>query len=134
LLWFSSCSRFMQAGDTFVITFDHSGPKPHLWILLTEPKQGEPVILVSVTTLRHEKDQTVVLQPGDHPWINHASVVHFGDALVTEGDRLQGWVDGNLAAPNVPCSKPLLKLIRDGIRSSEFTPKKVLRLLDSLKN
>lgn len=123
----------MNAGDTFLISFDHTGPKPHLWILLTDPSQGEPAILVSVTTLRHGKDQTVVLQPTDHPWVRHPSAVLFGDAFVTEAKRLQEWIDGSLAMPKEACSPDLLALVRSGLRSSEFTPKKIIRLLDSLK-
>lgn len=123
----------MRSGDTFIITFDHTGPRPHLWILVTEPAQGEPAVLVSVTTLRHAKDQTVVLQPGDHAWIQHASVVYYADAQVTTQERLQAWIDGGLAEPNDPCSGELLNLIRSGISASEFTPKKVQRLFQSIQ-
>jgi len=64
----------MGAGSTYVIRFEHTGPQPHLWIQVTEPDAEGRAILVSVTTLREGKDQTVVLQPGD-PSVGEASVV-----------------------------------------------------------
>jgi hypothetical protein len=119
----------MRAGDTFVISFDHVGPTPHLWILAAGPDAEGRIVLVSITTLRRGKDQTVVLQSGDHPFVEHPSCVFYQDAMIADASRLEDWIAGDLAKPFEPCSAELLKLVRDGFNASEFTPKKVMRLI-----
>lgn len=119
----------MRAGDTYLISFEHVGPTPHLWILAAGPDADGRIVLVSVTTLRRGKDQTVVLQPGDHPFVKHASCVFYQDAIIAYASRLEEWISGELATPSDSCSAELLTLVRDGFSASEFTPKKVLRVI-----
>ena len=50
--------------------------KAHLWIAVTEPQpDSSQIVIVSLTTLRYDRDQTVILQPGDHPFITHQTIV-----------------------------------------------------------
>jgi hypothetical protein len=118
----------MCTGDTYLISFEHV-PTPHLWILAAGPFADGQVVLVSITTLRRGKDQTVVLQPGDHPFVQHPSCVFYQDAMIVQAARLEEWIAGEIATPLAPCSAKLLKLVCDGFGASEFTPKKVLRLI-----
>lgn len=53
----------MRAGDCWIIQFEHSGPKAHLWFLLVDPQPNGMAVIASVTTLRHNADQTVIRQP-----------------------------------------------------------------------
>jgi len=66
----------MDCGDTFLMPAPGGRITPHLWIVITTP---DPVThlcgIVSVTTLRNSKDQTIILQPGDHPFIRHQSTI-----------------------------------------------------------
>jgi hypothetical protein len=122
----------MRAGDTYFIAFQHTGPKRHLWVLATEPDADGRIVLVSISSLRDGTDQTVVLQRGDHPFVTHPSCVFYADAMIVQASRLDEWITGDLAKPDQPCSAELLKLVCDGFAASEFTPKKVLRLVRGL--
>jgi hypothetical protein len=113
----------MHCGDTLLMPA--RGPlKPHLWIVVTEPVDNQCVI-VSVTTLRNDRDETVTLGVGDHPFLTHASSVQFADAQFADDMKLMAQVAARNALPRQPCSQRMLKLIQDGILASPFTPKKI---------
>ena len=80
---------------------------PHLWIVVTEP---DPV--VSVTTLRNSKDQTVILRVGDHPFILHESTIFYGDAMIVDAQRLENQIAAGLAVRRDPCPAVTLKLVQ----------------------
>ena len=96
-----------------------AGPQryPHLWIIATDPDpQSNLAVIVSVTTLRHAADQTVVLRKGDHQFILHDSVVLFGDSRIIDVRKLQTY-------PNhKPCSAALVDEILSGLRASPSLP------------
>jgi len=50
----------MDCGDTFLMPAPGGAATPHLWIIITQP---DPIThecaIVSVTTLRNSKDQTI---------------------------------------------------------------------------
>jgi hypothetical protein len=53
----------------------------HLWVTLTEPEGNPPqVVLVNLTSFRLDADATVILTPGDHPFIRHKTVINYSDA------------------------------------------------------
>ncbi|HYW44834.1 MAG TPA: hypothetical protein VE959_18375 [Bryobacteraceae bacterium] len=83
--------------------------------------------IVSVTTLRNSKDQTIILRPGDHPFIRHDSAIFYGDAMIVDALRLESEIAAGLALVREKCSKPTLKLVQDGVLASPFTRPKVLR-------
>ena len=103
----------------------------HLWIIATEPVNDRAVI-VSVTTLRHNVDQTVVLQKGDHPFIEHQSGVFFGDSRIVNITLLAEQVEDGYVSNHHPCDPWLIDEIAMGLRASPLTPKKILNFLDGL--
>ena len=116
----------MKCGDTLLIPAPGSGVTPHLWIICTEPTVDHLCIVVSVTTLRHNKDQTVTLYVGDHPFIRHPSIVFYADARIVDVRRLRSDLSSRLVEDREPCSSGLLKLVQQGIMASPFTPKKII--------
>lgn len=101
---------------------------PHLWIVVTQPEsQTHLCAIVSVTTLRNSKDQTVILRPGDHPFIRHDSTIFYGDAMIVDARRLDAEIVAGLALVNARCPAATLKLVQDGVGASPFTRPKVLR-------
>lgn len=96
--------------------------KPHLWFVLTNPEGKPPrVVAVMVRTVTRFTDPTVVLKPGDHPFIRHESAVHYSTARWLN-------VSGLLAAMNVgkchlteDMSGKLLRRVRKGLLDSPFT-------------
>lgn len=100
----------MRCGDTLLIPAPGSDVIPHLWIIVTEPApETHRCAIVSVTTLRYNKDQTVTLVPGDHPFIRHPSIVFYADAQIVDVRQLRADVLARVAEPREGCSPDLLK-------------------------
>jgi len=114
----------MHCGDTLLIPANAgSGETPHLWIIVTEP---DPFCaIVSLSTLRYSKDQTVVLRKGEHPFIRHDTAVLYMYAEIANVAQLRTQISEGCAVPHDPCNAGLLKLIQDGIFASDFTPRRI---------
>lgn len=95
---------------------------PHLWVVITDPDPDSHLCgIVSVTTLRNNKDQTVILRVGDHPFIRHESTISYGDAMVVDARRIESEIAAGLAVRRDPCPAATLKLIQQGVTASPFT-------------
>ncbi len=118
----------MDCGDTFLMPAPGGAATPHLWIVLTPPDQQTNLCaIVSVTTLRNTKDQTIILRIGDHPFIRHESTILHGDAMIVNSVRLDSEIEAGLALVREKCSAATLKLVQDGVGASPFTRPKILR-------
>ena len=120
----------MNRGDTFLLP---AGPQrwPHLWIVVTDPHfSTTETVVVSVTTLRNSADQTLVLRRGDHPFIQHDSVVHYEDSRSYLGSQIDSLIDSGEVQRHYACTYKLIDEIEAGLRNSPFTPQKVLRFLE----
>ena len=82
----------LHCGDTLLMPLLVPQRLPHLWIIITEPGLDERCVIVCVTTLRNDRDQTVTLVPGDHPFIKHPSVILFADAQIARVISLEGQI------------------------------------------
>ncbi len=112
----------MCAGDTFLMAVAGRSAKLHLWFVLTDPDpETDEVVIVSLTTLRPGKDQTVILRRGDHPFISHESVVAYSDARRVTIAELRHAMRTGLITPHQVCSHGILKHIQDGLLASPFT-------------
>ena len=112
----------MQCGDTLLNPAPGFG-NTHLWVIVTEP---DPLcIIVSLTTLRFSRDQTVVLNVGDHPFIRHETAVLYSDARIVDVSLLEAEVKAGTAQIHKSCPSATLKLIQDGITASPHTARKV---------
>ena len=116
-----------RAGETF---FRVSGPTgSHLNVVLCDPTdfptyRTQSVICVDICSLEEVvwHDQTVVLSPGDHPFIRRASYVNYSQAAVHHAaslENLVGRVRGYDAAEAVTYA--LLVRLRDGAVRSGHT-------------
>lgn len=118
----------MDCGDTFLMPTPGGAATLHLWIVVTQPDpQTHLLAIVSVTTLRNSKDQTVILRPGDHPFIRHDSTIFYGDAMIVDEQRLETEIAAGLAVVRDKCPNATLKLAQDGVAASPFTRPKFLR-------
>ena len=116
-----------------MIQFAGSGPTSHLWVLLPDPAADGISVIVSVTTLRHNADQTVILRPGDHPFMRHPSFVLFADSQFVSTVELGKWIETGLARSHQPFSTKLLTVVLDGVMASDFTPKKIIDFFKLIK-
>jgi hypothetical protein len=116
----------MRCGDTFLMS-PRSNFELHLWIIITDvDKDSGLVAIVSLTTLRHNVDQTLILRKGDHPFVEHESAVYFTDARLAELKGIDAHVTAGTIRPHQPCSATLLKEIQQGALACDLTPHKVL--------
>jgi hypothetical protein len=120
----------MQRGDTILLPV---GPQRwlHLWIVCTRPLPvTTEAVVVGVTTLRNDADQTVLLAKGDHPFIKHDSVVRYSDARIYRCSKILAQVKSGSIETDCRCTDELIDQIEEGIWSSPFTPKKILRFME----
>ena len=118
----------MECGDTFLMPAPGGTATPHLWIVITEPDSVSNLCaIVSVTTLRNSKDQTVPLRVGDHPFIRHDSTIFYGDGMIVDARRLEHEIAAGLAVRRDKCTAATLKLVQQGVAASPFTRPKFLR-------
>jgi hypothetical protein len=119
----------LNCGDTF-LTADEDEDW-HLWVVITPPSEGE-VVTVSVTTRRNRSETLVVLQPGDHPFIRHQSVVAYSFSRVRMVEDIEAAIASGAAKQREAVSHELLIRIRGGLVDSEFTPNGVRHFYQSV--
>lgn len=85
-------------GSTLLIP---SGPKHHLFIVLTKPCRLGRVSMVNITSVipGTTYDQTCVLQPGEHNFIRRLSYVYYRKARVESVATLRIGVRDNNFIP-----------------------------------
>lgn len=120
----------LNCGDTF-LTGDDEDDDYHLWIIVTQPSEGE-VITVSVTTQRKKSENLVVLQAGDHPFITHPSVIAYGYSKIRAVDDIENAIRNGSAKQREPVSEAILQKVRNGLADSDFTPNYVRHYFNSL--
>lgn len=100
-----------------------SNPIPHLWIVASDVENGTgKCVIVNVTTLGHICDKTVILHAGDHPSIQHDSIVRYQDAMITTEKAIEAAIRGGATFRKQPCSSDMLKRVCEGIGISKDTP------------
>lgn len=96
--------------------------KPHLWFVLTDP-QGQPprVVAVMLRTVTRFTDPTVVLKPGDHPFVRHDSAVHYSTARWLSVEAIMAAMKVGKCHLKEDVSRKLLRRVRQGLLDSPFT-------------
>jgi hypothetical protein len=96
--------------------------KPHLWLVLTDVIPAPPrVVAVMLRTATRFTDPTLILQPGDHPFIRHASSVHYSSATFLSLGRIGVALRTGNAHLREDMSEQLLERVRAGLLQSPFT-------------
>jgi hypothetical protein len=119
----------LSCGDTFLMP-KSSRATEHLWVVITQPEPGASLaVCVSITTRRSNSELTVILYPGDHPFIRHESVVHYADAQILDLDHVQRALDAHISGivctQHQPCNQALLMRIQQGLLISKLVPNNV---------
>lgn len=115
-----------RAGQTFLFPINDPFRTRHLWIIATNPcPEIDSFAVVSCTTLRGAKDQTVTLTRGDHPFLKWDTCLAYALAEVISVDALQRRLDEGSAEMNADLKPDLLKLVVSGFGASDFTKNRV---------
>ena len=113
----------MEGGDTFLVDSPGSSYDSHLWIVLSRPNlDPNHVLIVNLTSWREDTDQSCILQPGDHPYVEHKTCVHYpGSKIVAQRDLDRLLATGKIVS-HIPVGPALLDRIREGaIRSPRMS-------------
>jgi hypothetical protein len=110
----------LSCGDTF-LTGDGNEDNFHLWIILSSPTEGE-VVTACLVTAHKRSERLVVLNKGDHSFVQHESVIAYRFSQIRAVEDIQELLRSGAAKPRDPVSPALLKRIQTGLLDSDFTP------------
>jgi hypothetical protein len=104
----------MKSGDTFLMPAPGISTRiPHLWIVVTDPtEESQAVMIVSITTLRHGAEQTVILRKGEHPFIDRDSSVCYADTRIVDARDLDGKARAGQIKMHAACPTKTLGNVR----------------------
>jgi len=101
--------------------------RDHLWIVISLPDETGALVLVNFTTWKENKDQSCVVEPGDHPFIKNKTVVAYKNAWVCTAGEQNAFLRSAQQREDV--SEALLQRIQEGT-DSDFIPQKAKRLVE----
>ncbi len=115
-------------GDTF---FFCAIPKRHLWLVISDPASypNDPVVIVSLRTYRPNLESTCVLNPGDHAFVTHKTVVDYGNMRMHPRGRLDGLARAGRLDMREPMDPEVLQRVRMGAFASKRVAGKFRRVL-----
>ncbi|MEN6435886.1 MAG: hypothetical protein ABFD58_08725 [Anaerolineaceae bacterium] len=101
--------------------------KSHLFvIILNAEEHTRNTIIVNIQTIRDGKyDKTVVLHPGDHPFIDRDSYVNYRLSRIISLDELERKIYEGTAVLKEPLNDVIFQQVCEGIGKSIFTPLEV---------
>lgn len=117
-----------KLGSTLLIP---SGGCDHLHIVCCDPlnfpgRASNSCLLVNVSTTVPKCDRTVVLNLGDHPFINHESFVFYKKAFTETASALQLHVATGFYKAHLPVDRSLVKRVIACMDTSDFTSGEML--------
>ena len=119
----------LSAGDTFMTV--SKGIRDHSWIIVSDPIHDEHnVLFVNLTSWKPEKDESCILERGEHPFITHKSIISYPDARVTSVADLSALSEVNQIYLKEPVSAPVLARIREGLRKSPQSKRGHKQIMD----
>lgn len=114
-----------------------SGPardpdRRHLFIILTNTCDQGCQLLVSLSSYYDDKtcDETCILSPGDHPFIQRLTFVEYRKARIEETARLLRGIRDQKLIPRQPVNEDIFESLCEGLLSSIFTPRKIVSYFD----
>lgn len=97
----------------------------HLWVICTLPDALGTVVILNMTTRRRGSDTTCVLIRGDHPSVDHPTVINYREGWVRPLERLEWQLKSRALQHEPAASYVLLDRIRKGALLSRHTPPEV---------
>ena len=114
-----------HAGQTFLFPLDDENQREHLWIIATEPNNDALFAIASFTSLRGAKDQTVIFQKAEHPFLKWDTCVSYAQAEIMSVEKLQAHLQCGRARMHMDATPAVLQLVLGGFSASNFTKNRV---------
>lgn len=121
------------SGTAFLLHYPEESSTLHLCIAITDPYGDPPgVLIVPVNSHKGQRDDSCILNEGDHPFIRHKSVVTYALAkhiYVTDLERQESACSGMPAQDRwfirqQPVSQDVMKRVINGALTSKAIPKR----------
>ncbi len=114
----------LEVGDTY---FDASNSSQirHLYFILAIDSELVTAAAVNITSNRSDKDQTCIIQSGEHPRITKESVVFFRESRLLKYEILMEDLQKGFLKKSVKASPELMNKIIEASKISKFIPKEV---------
>jgi hypothetical protein len=110
----------MNAGDTILIPRPGTSYDSHLWMVISDPTQGDECVIVNFTSWRADKDQSCIVLPGEHSYIRNKTCVNFKDAKRCTISDLESLISSQHLTMCAPLSTGLLARIRQAVLESRM--------------
>ena len=120
----------MTAGETIIIPLPGTSYDSHLWMVISDPAQGDECVIVNFTSWRADKDQACIVEPGEHPYVSKKTCVNFKDAKKCKTGDLDTLVASKKLEHAAPLSVELLAKIRSAVPESRMNWECVQLLID----
>ncbi len=116
------------------------GTKMHLFAILLDPIKvdgygSQPqVLLASVMSIKPGiiLDDSCLLGPGDHPFIEHDSFVDYRYTRLETAQHIEGRIDDGVYVLKEPCSPELIRRIIQGAMKSRRISREFKKILESV--
>ncbi len=111
----------IEEGATFIIPDPRGRLDPHLWVIVSDPSQDpDDILIVNFTTRTDRCDESCNVEPGEHPFVKHRTVVEYRGAKRVSAPQLDQLLAGTQFELREPVSQELLTRMRAGAAVSEF--------------
>ena len=107
----------MNAGETFHAA-SHSGRRKHLWVAITGTDSNGNLVIANVTSQTPIKDQSCILDIGDHPFIKKGSIVNYAEACITSAAAIRAAARGKAIEYDAAISAEALSRVQAGALAS----------------
>ena len=102
----------------------------HLYVVISDPaKHDGKCVIVNVTTQRAISDTTCVLQPGEHPFLKHNSVINYEDAIKTSAAAIEMSLKKGLVCSHSDMPSKVLERIIAGAKNGDSFPVRLKKYL-----
>jgi hypothetical protein len=120
------------AGQTYLFPLSEN-QTAHLWIIATDPNADRLMLVVSLTSLKGSKDQTVILHGGEHPFLKWATCVAYNLSDLINCDTLEDHIKVGRAKMRADMKPETAQLILGGFTASPFTKKRIQEFVRAYK-
>lgn len=123
-------SLLMNGGDSFFLYAPEVHNTSHLWVVLSDPERDpENVLVVNITTWKHDHDDACILERGDHPFVIRRTCVNYGAARTLKLEQITEQAAKGGIKLQEPFNPEVLQRMRTGATRSEHLALKHRQLL-----
>lgn len=115
-----------MVGTCFLLDADQS----HLRVLISSPDADcENIVIVNITSWDESKDQSCILNKGDHPWIVKKSIVYYQKAFLGKLAELKAAKNSGLLKIKDNMEHGVLLRIWEGANNTQMLPRGCKKIL-----